>query len=181
MSLFGIFKKKSVGSEVSQPIIAEPQKENEMTQDSKRGVVRTITYVTGLPIDVVYDCIGHDNDEKGFNDAMVSLDATYQETGKNLIKNDMNKVIDQTILKYNDGIKELDSMIAYNESMGLMVSVTNLKTRKDVYLSHIEEMNGMKKQLDDLTTTTMNSIRSYERGFMRGITAKTELVLNGNE
>lgn len=154
-------------------ITARQNKENEMAQDLKRD-----NLVTGFPIDVVYDCVGHDNSEKGFNDAMVSSDTAYLETGKNLIKNDLNKVIDQTILKYKDNIKRLDSMIDYNDSLGMRVLVMELKAEKDIFLSHIDEMSAMKKQLEDLETTNMNSIRSYERGFKRGTIAKTELALN---
>lgn len=154
-------------------ITTRQNNENEMAQDQRRD-----NLVTGFPIDVVYDCVGHDNSEKGFNDAMVCSDTTYLETGKNLIKNDLNKVIDQTILKYKDNIKRLDSMIDYNDSMGMRVLVMELKAEKDIFLSHIDEMSAMKKQLEDLETTTMNSIRSYERGFKRGTIAKTELVSN---
>ena len=47
----------------------------------------TVSYATGWPIDVVYGYLHKNNEEKGFNDAMVKSDLTFRDMNMSIIRN----------------------------------------------------------------------------------------------
>ena len=60
----------------------------------------TVSYATGWPIDVVYGYLHKNNEEKGFNDAMVKSDLTFRDMNMSIIKNKILMVFREVNLNY---------------------------------------------------------------------------------
>ena len=92
MALFNLFSKKQEENEQLIPEVAEDvqlQKDdtdshNENEEEKKRMI--TITWGTGMPIDIIFNFIHKDFEEDGFQDALVSQDITYRDAKIAIIK-----------------------------------------------------------------------------------------------
>mgnify|MGYP001537983882 CR=1 FL=1 len=49
----------------------------------------TITYGTGMPIDVIFNFVRKDYENEGYNNALISTDPTYKSTKEGMIRNDL--------------------------------------------------------------------------------------------
>lgn len=143
---------------------------------NKEGIV-TIEYGTGYPIDVIYAYIRKDYSSKGYDDAMVNPDASYLEMGKQLIKNKLKSLFDQISLRYKDEIRQLETMIRINETMGLTDTAMHLQTQKEIYTRHLAEIEEMRKGLESGNQQLQLMIGSFEKGFKTGIAAKSVELL----
>ena len=85
----------SDGNEVYQP----EAEESLGGRNTKKGKITTVDCGTNYPIDVIYSFINKDFEEKGFNDAMCNLDASYLQTGKDQIRNELISMFKQIKLK----------------------------------------------------------------------------------
>jgi hypothetical protein len=76
-------------------------------------------------------------------------------------------------------MKELDFHISSRSRAGLIDLVEELKTRKEMVLEHVAKVQEIKKEMEDTNSMTQRIILSYQRGFMRGLSAITQSnVLN---
>jgi hypothetical protein len=56
----------------------------------------------------------------------------------------------------------------------LIELVEELKTRKEMVLEHMIKVDELKKEIQTNTGMTQRIVLSYERGFMRGLSALTQ-------
>ena len=175
----GIFRR--FGGNTTEPQVPTASKDTVREENNparnKEGIV-TIEYGTGYPIDVIYAYIRKDYSYKGYNDAMVNPDASYLEMGRQLIKNELKSLFDQISVRYKDEIKQLETMIRINETMGLTDTAMHLQTQKDIYTRHLSEIEEMRKGLESGSQQLQLMIGSYEKGFKTGIAAKSVELLN---
>lgn len=175
----GIFRR--FGGNTTEPQVPTASKDTVREENNparnKEGIV-TIEYGTGYPIDVIYAYIRKDYSSKGYDDAMVNPDASYLEMGRQLIKNELKSLFDQISVRYKDEIKQLETMIRINETMGLTDTAMHLQTQKDIYTRHLSEIEEMRKGLESGSQQLQLMIGSYEKGFKTGIAAKSVELLN---
>lgn len=155
----------------------------EITKEEKNSVhnndgIVTIEFGTGYPIDVIYAYVRKDYSPQGYDDAMVNPDASYMEMGKQLIKNKLKSLFDQISVRYKDEIRQLETMIHINETMGLTDTAMHLQTQKEIYTRHLTEIEEMRKGLESGSQQLQLMIGSYEKGFKTGIAAKSVELLN---
>jgi hypothetical protein len=73
------------------------------------------------------------------------------------------------LLKYEDMIREIDFHIKSRTEAGLTDLVELLKSRKETYIKHVEELNHMKNDLEQGELYMTGLFQSYEVGFTKGL------------
>lgn len=130
-------------------------------------------------IESIYAFLQADYESKGYNDALISADESYKTDNIKLIKMDLQITIRRADTFYEDLLRELDFHITSRARAGLIDLVEELKTRKEMVHEHIEKINQVKKEMETDSGMTQRIILSYQRGFMRGLSAITQSnVLN---
>ncbi len=131
-------------------------------------------YGTGMPIDVIYSYIQTDYEQDGYNDAMCNSDIQYKESKKKIINNGLKMLFEQVRLRYESDIRDINVQIDIVETQGLTSSSMSLKARKETYNEHLKKIKEMEDALDVGESKMMSMIDSYERGFLKGVAAKSE-------
>lgn len=148
--------------------------------DPNGGETYTITYGTGFPIDAIYVFLKKDNEQRGFDDAMVNPENTYKEAGATLIENELKQLFEQVRLRYRNDLRILQVQIENMEKQGLPHQAANLYARKETFEEHMTKIGEMENKVKTKESSVMSPIYSYERGFLKGLAAKSEIILNGN-
>lgn len=186
MALFNLFSKKQEENEQLIPEVAEDvqlQKDdtdshNENEEEKKRMI--TITWGTGMPIDIIFNFIHKDFEEDGFQDALVSQDITYRDAKIAIIRNDLEMLFKRITLRYKCSIREVNARIENSRKAFALGATADLEARLATYEEHLAEIAEMENQLanDNPKMTTM--IESYKRGFLKGVSAATINFINNN-
>jgi hypothetical protein len=130
-------------------------------------------------IGAIYAFLQADYESKGYNDALTSPDEKYKAENIKLIKMDLQILIMKVDTYYKDLIRDLDFHIGSRSRAGMIDMVEELKTRKEMVIEHMEKVEELKKETETDNGMTQRMILSYQRGFMRGLSAITQSnVLN---
>ncbi|MEN6454627.1 MAG: hypothetical protein ABFD10_10245 [Prolixibacteraceae bacterium] len=130
-------------------------------------------------IGAIYTFLQADYESKGYNDALTSPDDKYKAENIKLIKMDLQILIMKVDTYYKDLIRDLDFHIGSRTRAGLIDMVEELKTRKEMVIEHMEKVEELKRDTETDNGMTQRMILSYQRGFMRGLSAITQSnVLN---
>lgn len=149
--------------------------------DPNDNDVISIQYGTQMPIDIIYTYIDKDYEEQGYDDAMCNADCTYKDSKKLIIKNELKRLFERVGLRYKSDLRDIEVQISIVEQQGLMNTASSLKARKETFLEHMETMKMMEECLDNEEQQMLSMISSYERGFLKGLAAKSDSLLrNGN-
>lgn len=184
MALFNLFNDKKVAnSDVDMiPVeINDDQEENNKqenpveepkVEEGKKNLI-TITWGTGMPIDVIFNFIHKNFEEEGFQDALVNSDIAYRDIKEKIIRNDLEMLFKRIILRYKRDVRELEFRIDNARKAFALSAAAQLDSLKQTYEEHLSEIEEMQRlhMADDPKMTTM--IESYRRGFLKGITAAT--------
>ena len=182
MALFNLFgSKKTANSDVIPVEVNDEQemnKENESSseeskdEEEKKRII-TITWGTGMPIDVIFNFIHKNFEEEGYQDAITNSDIAYRDTKEKIIRNDLEMLFKRISLRYKSDIREIEFKIDNARKAFAMTAAAQLESLKQTCEEHLSEIEEMQELLnaDDPKMTTM--IESYRRGFLKGITAAT--------
>jgi len=130
-------------------------------------------------IEAIYAFLQADYESKGYNDALISADESYKTDNIKLIRMDLQITVQRANTYYEDLLRELDFHIISRGRAGLIDLVEELKTRKEMVHEHIEKINQVKQEMETDSGMTQRILLSYQRGFMRGLSAITQTnVLN---
>lgn len=184
MALFNLFNDKKVANsdvdmvpvEINDELDVNNENESPVEapkeEDGKKNLI-TITWGTGMPIDVIFNFIHKNFEEEGFQDALVNSDIAYRDIKEKIIRNDLEMLFKRIILRYNRDVRELEFKIDNARKAYALSAAAQLDSLKQTYEEHLSEIEEMQDLLmaDDPKMTTM--IESYRRGFLKGITAAT--------
>lgn len=189
MTLFKMFGSKPKEEETT-PI----EKENNMVEasencnstddmekdENEKKRLITITWGTGMPIDVIFNFIHKNFEEDGFQDALVNSDIAYRDTKEKIIRNDLEMLFKRIILRYKNDIREICVNIDNAQKAYALSAAGRLQARKETFEEHLVEISEMQEQLkaNDPKMTTM--IESYRRGFQKGIAAVSMNFIENN-
>ena len=179
MKLVNLFGSKRVAnSDVIPMVINEPQTattENAQDESNREEVKRmiTITWGTGMPIDVIFNFIHKNFEEEGFQDALVNQDINYRDTKVKIIRSDLEMLFTRIMLRYKSDIRIVELKIDNARKAFALSAASRLDSLKQTYEDHLAEIEEMKELLDTNDPKMTNMIESYNRGFMKGITAST--------
>lgn len=184
MGFFDFFRTKPVEVTEQQPteeLKPEINEEDFIDNSNPDGNdIYTITYGTGFAIDAIYAFLRKDNEQKGFDDAMVNPENSYKEAGVSLIENELRQLFEQVRLRYRNDLRILQVQIDNMEKQGLPHQAANLYARKETYEEHMKKIGEMETKVQQKESSVMSPIYSYERGFLKGLAAKSEIIINGN-
>jgi hypothetical protein len=125
-------------------------------------------------IDLIYTFLQADYESKGYADALVNPDDSYKADNIRLIKFDLQILIEKTDSYYDNLISDINMHIASRTRAGLVDLVQELETRKHLVESYKLKIKGISDTLDTETGMCQRIILSYQRGFMRGLSALTQ-------
>ena len=178
MALFGLFGTKpkenvEMISELSENVQGEGNEETASPEEEKKDEkhVITITWGTGMPIDIIFNFIHKDFEEEGFQDALVNCDITYRDTKEKIIRNDLEMLFKRIILRYKSDMREIDVNINNARNACAIGAASRLQARRDTIEEHLSEINEMQSLLDNNDPKMFTMIESYRRGFQKGMAA----------
>lgn len=138
----------------------------------------TIMWGTGEPIDVIYNFIHKNLEDKGYNDALDDSNISYMNDEVEIIREDLKMLFRRITLRYNDLCTKMDVNIQVADEAFLSTTVAELKARKRIYTEHLDEIKEMEEMLDNDDPKVQNMIKTYRRGFLKGIAAKIAAFIN---
>ena len=185
MALFGLFGAKPEENfemipELTDNVQRKENKETVCPEEEKEGEKQqiTITWGTGMPIDVIFNFIHKNFEEDGFQDALVNCDITYRDAKERIIRNDLEMLFKRIILKYKCDIRVVNVKIENAHKALALAAAADMEVLRATYEEHLTEIQEMQLQLEanDPKMTTM--IESYRRGFLKGIAANAVNFIN---
>lgn len=166
------------------PPILEPIKEDRTVKDVKeeifieKNTISSDGYLSNTKgILAIYHYIEGDFETKGFNDAMISPDESYKRENVQLIKYDLEIIIQKVRIYHDSLLKDLDFHILSRSRAGLVDLVEELKSRKTDLMEHIQKVNDIDTSLKNNTGYCERAILSYQRGFTKGMASITQASL----
>ncbi len=186
MKLVNLFESKSVAnSDVIPMVINESQTSptvsdhEESKQEDEKHLI-TITWGTGMPIDVIFNFIHKNFEEDGFQDALVNSDITYRDAKEKIIRNNLEMLFKRIILKYKSDIRFVNVKIENAHKALALAAAADMEALRMTYEEHLAEIQDMQSRLEanDPKMTTM--IESYRRGFLKGVAANAVNFINNN-
>ena len=144
----------------------------------QNGILHSNGKING--IEAIYGFLQDDYESKGYNDALVNPDDSYKADNIRLIKLDLQILVQKVTTYYEDSIKVLDFHISSRGRAGLIDLVEELKIQKDMVIEHMEKVNRIKQEMESEDGMAQRMIFSYQRGFMRGLSAITQSKVLGH-
>lgn len=186
MKFLDLFSRKQDENETLIPEVMEKVQVQDNDSDSRyeneeeKKRIITITWGTGMPIDVIFNFIHKNFEEEGFQDALVNQDITYRDAKITIIRNDLEMLFKRISLRYKRNIREAIVRIENSRKAFALGAASDLEARLATYEEHLAEITTMENQLanNDPRMTTM--IESYKRGFLKGVSAATINFINNN-
>lgn len=131
-------------------------------------------------LDAVYAFLQYDYESKGYNDALTNPDESYKADNIKLFHHDLMILLDRTAVYYDGLLKQLDFHMSSRSRAGLIDLVEELKIRKEQTLDHIARLKALKEEAVAGSGITQRIALSYQRGFMRGLSAISQSKLFNN-
>jgi hypothetical protein len=181
MGLLSFFKKNPTDSAAAQTGNGLPDNLKDESSEERNPQPKPNFQSDGEAkgIEAIYAFLQADYESKGYNDALISADESYKADNIKLIKMDLQITVQRANTYYEDLLRELDFHITSRGRAGLIDLVEELKTRKEMVHEHIDKINQVKKEMETDSGMTQRILLSYQRGFMRGLSAITQTnVLN---
>lgn len=124
-----------------------------------------------IGLDAIYAFFQDDYESRGYNDALTNPDESYKNDNIKLFNHDLLILIDRSSNYYDNLLKELDFHISSRTRAGLIDLVEELKIRKDIIQDLIGKIKVIKEDALNGNGSTQRVALSYQRGFMRGLSA----------
>lgn len=188
MALFGIFgakpkdEKEMVHVDGANTLTIPESEVAEMEEkddDEKKNVI-TITWGTGMPIDIIFNFIHKNFEEDGFQDALVNQDITYRDAKEKIIRNDLEMLFKRIILRYKSDIRLVDVRIDNARKALALSAASDLEALRETYDEHLSEIKEMQDLLEANNPKMTTMIESYRRGFLKGIAATSANFIGNN-
>ena len=149
---------------------AEEVETNQETPDATtEKKTLTVSYATGWPIDVIYGYLHKNNEDKGFNDAMVKSDLTFRDMNMNIIRNRILMVFREINLNYDVMKRDLEIRMDTCSAAGLLSTVSELEKTMSTIKAHKAELKELEEDFRNNEKEASIPLQSYECGFLRGI------------
>lgn len=127
-----------------------------------------------IGLETIYAFLQSDFESKGYSDALMNPDERYKTDSFILIKHDLQILLHQVGTYHDDLLRELDFHIQSRSRAGLIDLVEELKNRREMVHEHVKKVSDIREELERETGMTQRILLSYQRGFMRGLSAITQ-------
>lgn len=180
--LFGTKPKENVEMfpKLKENVQGEENEETASPEEEKKDEKRliTISWGTGMPIDVIFNFIHKNFEEEGFQDALVNCDITYRDAKEKIIRNDLEMLFKRIILKYKSDIRVVNVKIENAHKALALAAAADMEALRTTYEEHLTEIQEMQSQLEANNPKMTTMIESYRRGFLKGIAANAVNFIN---
>lgn len=176
MGIFNFFKPKqpqllpSSGQEASQ-LSSLPHAQE---QGSLESINSPSSNGQPLGIEAVYIFLQADYEARGYSDALINADNSNKEDGIKLIRLDLQLLTRRVNNYYEKKIKDFDVQISSRTRAGLLDLVEELRSEKEKAQHDIEELRQIAAENETGSGMVERMILSYQKGFMRGLSAITQ-------
>lgn len=176
MGLFNLFKNNQKQLKPNENQIALPASDfpAEITSGENNHGKAAVFNGEAKGIESIYSFLQSDFEIKGYNDALTSPEDSNKKDNMRLIQLDLEILIEKVDTYYKDSLREIDFHVNSRTRAGLIELVEELKTRKEMVLEHMIKVDDIKKEMQTNSGMTQRIVLSYERGFMRGLSALTQ-------
>ena len=124
-----------------------------------------------LPIFDVYRRLGEDWETKGYMDAKAFPETSYKESNKMAMVEKLSLLIEESIIKYDDKIAEMEALIDQSKKNGFIETLSKQERQKEILVRHLKELTELAKDVRNKGVKTKVILTSYDMGFARGIAA----------
>ena len=176
MSILNFWNKKKEAMITTLPVMnpsMSAAEEVETNQEAPGATTEkktlTVSYATGWPIDVIYGYLHKNNEDKGFNDAMVKSDLTFRDMNMNIIRNRILMVFREINLNYDVMKRDLEIRMDTCSAAGLLSTVSELEKTMSTIKAHKAELKELEEDFRNNEKEASIPLQSYECGFLRGI------------
>ena len=179
MSIFNFWNKKKENSSAmiatlpvmnpSMSAAEEVETNQEAPGETTDKKPLTVSYATGWPIDIIYGYLHKNNEEKGFNDAMVKSDLTFRDMNMNIIRNKILMVFREINLNYDVMKRDMEIRMDTCSAAGLLSTVSELEKAMSTINAHKAELKELEEDFRNNEKEASIPLQSYECGFLRGI------------
>jgi hypothetical protein len=173
MGLLSVFRKNN--NHTPDKITDKPVTiNNELHKFGKEPGIRNAEFFPGdgsIGLDAIYAFFQDDYEARGYNDALTNPDDSYKTDNIRLFHHDLLILIDRSSSYYESFLKELDFHIGSRTRAGLIDLVEELKIRKEIVSDLLGKIKVIKEDAVNGNGATQRIALSYQRGFMRGLSA----------
>lgn len=174
MRLPAIFRKKNNNN--MPHLISDNQAaiRNDLHTNGNVAGIKSTDFFPGdgsIGLDAIYAFFQDDYESRGYNDALTSPDDSYKSDNIKLFHHDLLILIDRSLNYYESFLKELDFHIGSRTRAGLIDLVEELKIRQEIIKDLLEKIRLIKVDALNETGPSQRIALSYQRGFMRGLSA----------
>ena len=174
MTLFGIFGRK----QKEQPADTTPDiSEDLFIEKNGNGVANGRTNGQHSPasqgIDAVHAFLKQDYESDGYGDAITNPDDTYKKENLEIIRHKLEIELKTAEKYYREALAQVDLFINVNSRSGLIDLVQQLETKRMVIEDQVKELAEIRDNLAENKGISQTPFLSYNKGFLRGLTAVT--------
>jgi len=141
--------------------------DNEFSPQSNSSKITAVSQ--NLPIDIIYDFLKQDFEEKGFMDAQKNPDITNRNHNKELIKSDFGIKVREVLTEYNRLKQLVEIQITVNTSACSTFQLAISNQKKQLYTDHIAEIGILNEDFKAGKLEVIKVLTSYDCGFDRGV------------
>ncbi len=150
----------------------------EKNETAARGGVESSIAAT---LDGVYEFLKADFETRGFNDAMMNSDSSYRDENIEVLMWDLIILSKHAKIKYADKIVELDNHIISRKRLGALDVIHDLESERKRINEKVHDLNEIIGHAEKKIESPSRVIKSYSRGFHRGMVALSKSTINSNK
>lgn len=124
------------------------------------------------PIAILYRELRKDYKTQGYNDAMVNSNAVFRDMNKDIIFNNILMMFREVRLRYTVMQSQVTTGKSRCEQMGLFDDVVRLSQREAVIQQHVADIDKLEESFRMGKDEGANPLKSYECGFLRGVSVQ---------
>lgn len=124
------------------------------------------------PIAILYRELRKDYKTQGYNDAMVNSNAVFRDMNKDIIFNNILMMFREVRLRYTVMQSQVTTGKSRCEQMGLFDDVVRLSHKESVIQQHVADIEKMEESFRMGKDEGANPLKSYECGFLRGVSVQ---------
>lgn len=177
MGLFSFFKKSGQGNtgvnnnDKGLELLSKDQPEIPKDQIIEKHDLMNISNGLTKGINEIYAFLETDFESKGYHDALINPDDSYRKDNVKLLKHDLVILLQKVTTYYEDLLRDIGFHIHSRERAGLIDLVEELKFRQQGVEVHLTKVSEIRKEMNEDTGASERITLSYQKGFMRGLSA----------
>ncbi|MFD2568576.1 hypothetical protein [Pseudotenacibaculum haliotis] len=175
MKILNLFKKKTVTETVEEKTPSE-----DLFIEKEDSTITTNAQIEKYNLERIYAFVEVDHEQKGYDDALMNPDFSYSEDNIKLLKYDLKIRIKRAYKTYEDYIKDIEFHIQTRKNAGLIDTVKLLEAELAKVNDSIKLVAEIEKEFNEETGLVERISLSYKRGFMRGLAAMSDQVLDSH-